>query len=122
MNILELFHLLGSNIWIYGGTFILVLRILVFVHEWGYYIVAKKCGIKVEAFSIGFGKELFGYNDKSGTRWKVCLVPLGGYVKLFGDVDPASVKHAEGVENPVTHVVREFTPEERNAAFFAKPV
>ena len=98
MNIIETLQMLSSNIWIYGGTFILVLSILVFVHEWGHYIVARMNGVKVEVFSIGFGKELFGFNDKSGTRWKVCLIPLGGYVKLFGDVDPASVKHADGVE------------------------
>lgn len=122
MSIIEIFHLLGSNIWIYGGTFLLVLGILVFVHEWGHYIVAKKCGVKVEIFSIGFGKELFGINDKDGTRWKVCLVPLGGYVKLFGDVDPASVKHVDGVADPATGRVRELTPVERDVAFFAKPV
>jgi regulator of sigma E protease len=122
MNMIELFQMLGSNIWIYGGTFILVLSILVFVHEWGHYIVAKMCGIRVEVFSIGFGKELFGINDRSGTRWKVCLIPLGGYVKMFGDVDPASVKHADGVKNEQTGEVRTFTPAERNAAFFAKPV
>lgn len=122
MNILELFHMLGSNVWIYGGTFLLVLSILVFVHEWGHYIAAKLCGVKVEVFSIGFGKELFGFNDKSGTRWKMCLVPLGGYVKLFGDVDPASVKHVDGVADPASGEVRALTAAERKAAFFAKPV
>jgi regulator of sigma E protease len=122
MNLFELFHMLGSNVWIYGGTFILVLGILVFVHEWGHYIVARLCGVKVEIFSIGFGKELFGYNDKTGTRWKVCLVPLGGYVKLFGDVDPASVKHIDGVADPATGAVRSLNPEEKRVAFFAKPV
>ncbi|MCE7886020.1 MAG: RIP metalloprotease RseP [Alphaproteobacteria bacterium PRO2] len=122
MNIFELFHMLGSNVWIYGGTFLLVLSILVFVHEWGHYIAAKLCGVKVEVFSIGFGKELFGFNDKSGTRWKMCLVPLGGYVKLFGDVDPASVKHVDGVADPASGAVRPLTVEERRAAFFAKPV
>jgi regulator of sigma E protease len=122
MNILELFHMLGSNVWIYGGTFLLVLSILVFVHEWGHYIAAKLCGVKVEVFSIGFGKELFGFNDKTGTRWKMCLVPLGGYVKLFGDVDPASVKHVDGVADPASGAVRPLTADERRAAFFAKPV
>lgn len=122
MNIFEVFHMLGSNAWIYGGTFLLVLGILVFVHEWGHYIAAKLCGVKVEVFSVGFGRELFGFNDKSGTRWKVCLVPLGGYVKLFGDVDPASVKHIDGVADPASGAVRPLTQEERRAAFFAKPV
>ena len=122
MNIFEVFHVLGSNVWIYGGTFLLVLSILVFVHEWGHYIAAKLCGVKVEVFSIGFGKELFGFNDKTGTRWKMCLVPLGGSVKLFGDVDPASVKHVDGVADPASGAVRPLTADERRAAFFAKPV
>ncbi len=122
MSIFELIQLLGSNVWIYGGTFLLVLSILVFVHEWGHYIVARLCGVKVEVFSIGFGKEIFGFNDRTGTRWKICLVPLGGYVKLFGDVDPASVKHIDGVTDPATGAVRALTFEERKAAFFAKAV
>ena len=121
MNVFELFHMLGSNAWIYGGTFLLVLSILVFVHEWGHYIVAKLCGVDVEIFSIGFGKELFGFNDRSGTRWKVCLIPLGGYVKLFGDVDPAGTRHIDGVADPATGAVRSLTTEERNVAFFTKP-
>lgn len=65
--------------------FIVVLTIVVFIHEYGHYFVAKKCGVKIEVFSIGFGKELFGFNDKHGTRWKFCLFPLGGYVKMYGD-------------------------------------
>ena len=59
--------------------FIVILTILVFVHELGHYSIARFNGVKVEVFSIGFGKELFGFNDKSGTRWKFSLVPLGGY-------------------------------------------
>lgn len=78
MNFLETLHALSSNVWIYGGTFILILSILVFVHEWGHYIVARLCGVKVETFSIGFGRELLGFNDSHGTRWKISLVPLGG--------------------------------------------
>ena len=72
--------------------FIIVLSVLVFVHEWGHYIVARMCGVRVEKFSIGFGKELFGFTDKAGTRWKISLIPLGGYVQMFGDQDPASAK------------------------------
>ena len=121
MNFIEFFQFLGSNIWIYGGTFILVLSILVFVHEWGHYIVARLCGVRVESFSIGFGKELFGYNDRHGTRWKVSLVPLGGYVKLYGDVDPASAQHTDQVEGEAGEV-RSMTDEERSVAFFSKPV
>lgn len=72
--------------------FIVILTILVFVHELGHYSIARFNGVKVEVFSIGFGKELFGFNDKSGTRWKFSLVPLGGYVKMHGDQDEASTK------------------------------
>ncbi|MCB9983064.1 MAG: RIP metalloprotease RseP [Rhodospirillales bacterium] len=120
MNFLEIFQMLGGNVWFYGGAFVLVLSILVFVHEWGHYIVARLCGIQVETFSIGFGKELFGVNDKNGTRWKLSLIPLGGYVKLFGDVDPASAGQAEGVEDGED--IRPFTEEEKMRAFFAQSV
>ena len=72
--------------------FLFILTILVFVHELGHYLAAIKNNVKVEVFSIGFGKELFGFNDKSGTRWKFSLIPLGGYVKMHGDADAASSK------------------------------
>tara|TARA_Y100001970_G_scaffold203475_1_gene247673 strand:+ start:1116 stop:2231 length:1116 start_codon:yes stop_codon:yes gene_type:complete len=65
--------------------FIILLTVVVFVHEYGHYYFAKKYGVGVTDFSIGFGKEIFGFNDKSGTRWKFCAIPLGGYVKFFGD-------------------------------------
>lgn len=122
MDFYEILQLLTSNFYIYVGAFVLVLSILVFVHEWGHYIVARLCGVKVETFSIGFGKELFGFNDKRGTRWKVSLVPLGGYVKLFGDVDPASVKHDDVVTEDSTGHVRPLTEAERKVAFFSQPV
>lgn len=105
----------------YGGPFILVLSILVFVHEFGHYIVARWCGVRVESFSIGFGRELFGRTDKNGTRWKFSLIPLGGYVQMFGDTDPASarsddeVKGDDGQSRPMTEA-------ERKVAFFAQPV
>lgn len=121
MNFLEIFQVLGGNIWFYGGVFVLLLSILVFVHEWGHYIVARMCGIRVETFSIGFGKEVVGRNDKNGTRWKFSLIPLGGYVKLFGDVDPASAGHAEGTEDE-SGEIKPFTEEEKREAFFAQPV
>ena len=65
--------------------FLILLSVVVFVHEYGHYYFAKKYGVGITTFSIGFGKELFGWTDKSGTRWKFCLIPLGGYVKFFGD-------------------------------------
>ncbi|HEU4838934.1 MAG TPA: RIP metalloprotease RseP [Micavibrio sp.] len=119
-SIFDLIQLVFSNMWIYGGTFLVVLSVLVFVHEWGHYIVARMCGVKVETFSIGFGRELFGWNDKHGTRWKFSLVPLGGYVKMFGDTDPASAGHKETVGDGLR--ARPLTEEERKVAFFAKPV
>ena len=65
--------------------YIVLILIVVFIHEYGHYYFAKKYGVGVTDFSIGFGKEIFGWNDKSGTRWKICWIPLGGYVKFFGD-------------------------------------
>ncbi len=65
--------------------FLVVLSVLIFVHEFGHYLVARLCGVKVEVFSIGFGPELFGWNDRHGTRWKVSAIPLGGYVKMYGE-------------------------------------
>lgn len=70
--------------------FLIVLTVLVFVHELGHYLLARWNGVRVEVFSIGFGPELFGWTDKAGTRWKFSLVPLGGYVKMFGDANAAS--------------------------------
>lgn len=122
MNFFEFFQFLSSNVWIYGGSFILILSILVFVHEWGHYIVARMCGVRVEIFSIGFGKELFGFNDSHGTRWKVSLVPLGGYVKMFGDTNAASAGHEAAVENEETGETRPMTEAEKSVAFFAKPL
>jgi regulator of sigma E protease len=71
--------------------FLVVLTIVVFFHEFGHFLVARWCGVKVVTFSIGFGPELFGFDDRHGTRWKVCAIPLGGYVKFFGDENAASV-------------------------------
>lgn len=100
--------------------FIIVLSVLVFVHEFGHYFVARRCGVRVETFSIGFGKELFGWTDKAGTRWKFSLIPLGGYVQMFGDTDPASAhSKAEIIENEKT---RPMTEDEAKGAFFKKPV
>jgi regulator of sigma E protease len=75
--------------------FLAVLTTLVFVHEFGHYIVARWNGVRVNEFSIGFGPELFGRNDKHGTRWKLCLIPLGGFVKMHGDTNAASAPIGE---------------------------
>lgn len=121
-SILDWVQLIAQNAWLYGGAFLLVLGILVFVHEWGHYIVARMCGVNVESFSIGFGPEILGFDDKHGTRWKISVVPLGGYVKMFGDVDPASAHHSEEVEDKKTKQKRKLSEKEKLKAFFAKPV
>jgi len=82
----------------------------VFVHEYGHYIVARACKVKVESFSIGFGPEIFGFHDKSGTGWKLSAVPLGGYVKMLGDTNAASVPGDQ----------QKLTEEERLYSFHAK--
>jgi regulator of sigma E protease len=70
--------------------FVVVLTVLVFVHEFGHYWIARRNGVKIDVFSIGFGPELFGWTDRAGTRWKISALPLGGYVKMFGDADVTS--------------------------------
>ncbi|MEP3046418.1 MAG: RIP metalloprotease RseP [Roseibium sp.] len=94
--------------------FLFVLTIVVFFHELGHFAVARWCNVKLDAFSIGFGKELFGRYDKRGTRWKVCLIPLGGYVKFAGDENAASV--------PDQDFIASMSEEDRKTAFVAKPV
>lgn len=74
------------TLWNYVVPFLVVLTVLVFVHEMGHYLVARYCGVTIEVFSIGFGREIFGWNDKVGTRWKFGLFPVGGYVKMLGEV------------------------------------
>jgi regulator of sigma E protease len=74
----------------YLVPFLLILTVVVFVHEFGHYWVARRNGVRIEVFSIGFGPELFGLNDRHGTRWKFSAIPLGGYVKMLGDADAAS--------------------------------
>ena len=95
--------------------FIVLILVVVFIHEYGHYYFAKKYGVGVTDFSIGFGKEIFGWNDKSGTRWKVCLIPLGGYVKFFGDRNVYSqADHQEMLDK--------YNEEERQKLFVLKPL
>lgn len=101
-----------SGIWNYGIVFLIVLTVVVFVHEFGHYWVARKNGVKIDVFSVGFGPELVGWNDKAGTRWRISAIPLGGYVKMFGDADAASA----------TAVTTEMTPAEKAVAFPHKRV
>lgn len=85
--------------WNYIVVFLLILTVVVFVHELGHYLIARWNGVKVEVFSIGFGPEIWGFNDRHGTRWRFSALPLGGYVKMFGDADAAS---ATGDPRPMT--------------------
>jgi regulator of sigma E protease len=82
---------LGGGLIGYVVPFLFVLTIVVFFHELGHFLMARLCGIKVLVFSVGFGPEIAGFNDRYGTRWKISAVPLGGYVKFFGDDNAASV-------------------------------
>ena len=75
----------------YVVPFLFVLTIVVFFHELGHFLVARLCGVRVLVFSVGFGRELLGFNDRYGTRWKIAAIPLGGYVKFLGDENAASV-------------------------------
>ncbi|MBZ9871176.1 RIP metalloprotease RseP [Mesorhizobium sp. BR1-1-9] len=95
--------------------FLFVLTVVVFVHEMGHYLVGRWCGIGVRAFSIGFGPELFGFNDRHGTRWKLCAIPLGGYVKFVGDMNATS-------SQPTTEEIETLTDEERKVAFHTQPI
>ena len=99
-------------IWTNGAAFIFILSVIVFFHELGHYWVARRNGVRVEVFSIGFGPELFGWNARSGTRWKVSLLPLGGYVKMFGE----SATTGSGDEE------RELTEGEKSVSFHHKRV
>ncbi len=96
----------------YVLPFLVVLTVLVFVHEMGHYLVARWNGVRVEVFSIGFGPEIRGWNDRLGTRWKVCWIPFGGYVKFFGDSDGAS--------RPDGEVLGELSEDERAVSFHHK--
>ncbi len=94
---MDLIHSLGtSGFWLasYLIPFLFVLAVIVFFHELGHFLIAGCCGVRVIAFSIGFGPELFGYTDRHGTRWKVCAIPLGGFVKFLGDKSVVSVGDA----------------------------
>ncbi len=98
--------------WTYVIPFLVVLTILVYVHEWGHYWVARKSGVRVEVFSIGFGPEIYGWTNKVGTRWKISAIPLGGYVKMFGEGE--TTKDGDNEEE------RELTFEEKSVSFAHK--
>jgi regulator of sigma E protease len=88
-------HALGGGVVGYLVPFLFVLSLVVFFHELGHFLVARWCGVRILVFSIGFGPEIVGFNDRYGTRWKIAAIPLGGYVKFFGDENAASMPDAE---------------------------
>lgn len=109
-------HLYSS---VYGAAqyvipFLVVLGIVVFVHEFGHFWVARRCGVKIETFSIGFGPEIYHWFDRHGTRWRLAWLPLGGYVKMFGDADPTSFGPGENAPF--------LSEKEREMAFFSQKV
>ncbi len=105
---------LGNGFVGYIVPFLFVLTIVVFFHELGHFLVARWNGVRVLSFSVGFGPELFGFNDKHGTRWKVSAIPLGGYVKFFGDESEAST--------PSTATLGAMSDQDRKVSFHHKRV
>ncbi len=111
---MEMFGWIATLVLGYGIPFLFVLTVVVFFHELGHFLVARWCGVGVETFSVGFGRELVGWTDRQGTRWRVSLIPLGGYVKFSGDSGEAST--------PDRSVIEAMTEEERAKAFHTKPL
>jgi regulator of sigma E protease len=122
MDLLSIATNLGTGSWLSAGifltlcivAFVFVLSILVFVHEAGHFLAARWCGVKVDTFSIGFGPEIGGFDDRHGTRWRLAWIPLGGYVKFMDDENAASV--------PSQETIRNMSAEERAGSFHAKPL
>ena len=108
--------LFGSveNVFSFILPFLFVLTVIVFFHELGHFMMARWCGVAVETFSVGFGREIFGFTDKKGTRWKFSWIPLGGYVKFLGDENAASV--------PARDALDEMDEEARKTSFYHKPL
>ncbi len=95
-------------------SFIAIISVIVFIHEYGHFYVARKCGVRIDEFSIGFGKKLFGFKDKKGTLWKFCLLPFGGYVKMYGDRNAASM--------PDHEMISKMSKKDRDISFITKSV
>ncbi|MEE2693126.1 MAG: RIP metalloprotease [Pseudomonadota bacterium] len=123
------------------AAFLLLLTLIVFIHEYGHFIVARLVGVRVEIFSIGFGKPIARWRDRQGTEWRIAMIPLGGYVKFFGDMnaasqadpsltadgdDPASEPHPATTQFPkpsdAAEVGRALSPEEKKVCFHFKPL
>lgn len=113
-EIISHLHTLGSDVVRYLVPFVFVLSVVVFFHELGHFLVARLCGVRILAFSIGFGPEIVGFHDRHGTRWKIALIPLGGYVKFFGDDSAAST--------PDKARISTMDEAERSESFIFQPV
>jgi regulator of sigma E protease len=107
-------HALGGGVVGYLIPFLFVLSLVVFFHELGHFLIARLCGVRILVFSIGFGPEIIGFNDRHGTRWKIAAIPLGGYVKFFGDENAGSAPDAPRLEA--------MDDSERAQSFFFQPV
>jgi regulator of sigma E protease len=107
-------HALGGGVVGYLVPFLFVLSLVVFFHELGHFLIARWCGVRILVFSIGFGPEIVGFNDRYGTRWKIAAIPLGGYVKFFGDDNAASV--------PDTERLAGMNEDEKSQSFVFQPV
>lgn len=110
MSSLASFLLVAAH---YAVPFILVISAVVFAHEFGHFWMARRCGVRVETFSLGFGPKIWGRRDKKGTQWQIAWLPLGGFVKMFGDADAASTPDDS---------VKEMTDEEKKVAFYHQSV
>ena len=113
-NFLSHLHAFGGGVIGYLIPFLFVLSLVVFFHELGHFLIARWCGVKIMVFSIGFGPELAGFNDRYGTRWKISAIPLGGFVKFFGDDNAAST--------PDRTALATINPGERAQSFMFQPV
>ncbi|HEY2445325.1 MAG TPA: M50 family metallopeptidase, partial [Rhizomicrobium sp.] len=98
----------------YALPFLLMITPIVFFHELGHFLVARACGVRIETFSIGFGPEIVGWHDRAGTYWKIAWIPLGGYVKFFGDTNAASIPDRDAIDS--------MSANERLVAFPFKPL
>ncbi len=105
---------MGMGFIFYLAAFLFVLSIIVFIHELGHFLVARWCGVKVTAFSLGFGPEIYAFIDRQGTRWRIAWIPLGGYVKFMDDENGASVPDHDAIE--------QMSERERAQSFHAKPL
>lgn len=107
-------HAFGGGVVGYLVPFLFVLSLVVFFHELGHFLIARWCGVRILVFSIGFGPEIVGFNDRYDTRWKIAAIPLGGYVKFFGDENAASV--------PDTERLAAMDESEKSQSFVFQPV